>query len=335
MQLSGVSAATGSLFKSAPTDEDGLFTNVDGELYQGSLGVRFPFMLRRLGTYFRKGDGAPELLVNDGHLLQEIDENRRSMITWVGHATVLVQMGGLNFLTDPIWSDWPSPVRFVGPRRYVKPGITIENLPPIDFVLISHNHYDHLDLPTLKALASRDPKTSFFVPLGNGGLLRSQGILKVREMDWGDSVTVEGTTVHCLPTQHWSKRGLTDTRKTLWSSWAVIGPAKRFYFAGDTGYFSGFQEIGKKLGPFDLAAMPIGAYEPKAMMRATHMNPEEAVRAVGDLHAKAALAIHFGTFDLSDEPLDEPPRRFKKEATNVGLGEKSAWVFKVGESREF
>jgi N-acyl-phosphatidylethanolamine-hydrolysing phospholipase D len=202
-------------------------------------------------------------------------------------------------------------------------------------VLISHNHFDHLDLPSLKKLSSRDLNTQFLVPLGNAELLLQHGITNVQELDWGDRVTVNGASVICLPSQHWSKRKLTDTNKTLWASWAVIGAKKRFYFAGDTGYFPEFSRIGEKLGPFDMAAMPIGAYEPRSMMQSTHMNPEEAVEAALKLQAKKVLAIHFGTFDLSDEPLAEPPKRFKVAAAERGLGRENAWVMQIGQRRGF
>ena len=258
---SPVAATEARLFEPAPRDESGAFMNRAGELSQGDAGTRFAFMLRRFGTYFRSSEGAPTS-VSPGDLRPEEGNSATATVTWVGHATVLVQMPGVTFLTDPIWSDWPSPIPFIGPRRYVPPGIAIQDLPPIDFVVISHNHYDHLDLPTLKQLAARNAQTQFLVPLGNEQLLRDQGIAQVHAFDWGDSMTINGNTIYCLPTQHWSKRGLTDTNRSLWGSWAVIGAAKRFYFAGDTGYFKGFKAIGEKLGPFDLAAMPIGAYEP-------------------------------------------------------------------------
>lgn len=323
-------------FSKAPIDSKGLFTNVKGELSQGGLNVRVPFLLRRFGTYFRSSDGAPTLSKNDGAILRANAADELTItVTWVGHATVLVQMHGVTFLTDPIWSNWPSPMPYIGPRRFVEPGIEIDNLPAIDFVVVSHNHYDHLDLPTLKKLAARDANTQFFVPLGNARLLNSQGINNVSEMDWGDTATYKNLTIHCLPTQHWSKRSISDTRKSLWASWAVTGPKKRFYFAGDTGYFPGFKEIGEKLGPFDVAAMPIGAYEPTAMMKASHMDPKEAVMASLDIKADNVLAIHFGTFDLSDEPLAEPPVLFKEAAASTTLGEEKTWVFEIGETREF
>ncbi|HEX5067148.1 MAG TPA: MBL fold metallo-hydrolase, partial [Myxococcota bacterium] len=246
----------------------------------------------------------------------------------------LVQMDHVTFLTDPIWSETPSPIGF-GPRRFVPPGVALDALPSIDFVLISHNHYDHLDLPTLTALAARDGATRFFVPLGNAALLREAGIENIEELDWGMSRAYQGVQITCTPAQHWSRRGLDDERAALWSSWAVSGPTRRFYFAGDTGYFAGFGAIARALGPFDLAAVPIGAYEPVAMMKDSHLNPEEAVQAALDLDARAALGIHYATFDLSDEPLDEPPRRFRAAAAQSKLGESGAWVLSVGEVREF
>ncbi|MDG2271863.1 MAG: MBL fold metallo-hydrolase, partial [Halioglobus sp.] len=293
------------------------------------------FMLRRLGTYFRDGDGSPNRVVNDGLFLRENVGRGSPTVTWIGHASMLVQMEGVSFLTDPIWSNRPSPVPFIGPSRFVAPGMDIHDLPSIDFVLISHNHYDHLDLPTLRTLAERNPATVFYVPLGNGALLQQQGIANVEELDWGQTLVYKDVTIVCLPTQHWSKRSITDDRKTLWASWAVIGEERRFYFAGDTGYFDGFKLIGEALGPFDLVAVPIGAYEPRAMMRESHMNPEEALHAAIDLRAVQAVAIHFGTFDLSDEPLAEPPLRFSDAAKNSAMGAKAAWILDIGETRHF
>ena len=256
-------------------------------------------------------------------------------MTWVGHATLLVEMEGVRFLTDPMWSQRASPLSWMGPKRLVEPGVALDALPEIDFVVVSHNHFDHLDLPTLERLAARNTRTRFIVPAGNGDLLRDSGIDRVTELDWSESLRVGDVEVHCLPAQHWSKRSLTDDLTALWSSWAVVGPTRRFYFAGDTGYFSGFEAIGKAFGPFDLAAMPVGAYEPVEMMRPSHMDPEEAYQAARDVGARQALAIHFGTFDLADEPLDEPPRRFLEAASTHGASTTEPWVFAIGESRRF
>ena len=339
-----VSATAGGVGLDAPgaaslgpslRDEDGRFTNPVGGLTHGSFGVRFPFFLRRIAGSFRERPGVPSRVANDGAFLRDNAKHSVPTVTWIGHATLLVQMGHLSFLTDPIWSDTPSPVSFVGPRRHVPPGVALEDLPHIDFVVVSHNHYDHLDLPTLEALAKRSPETRFIVPLENGGLLRDAGIENVTELDWGQSTLVEGVRVHCLPAQHWSLRAFGGERRSLWASWAVVSGERRFYFAGDTGYFDGFARIAKALGPFDLAAVPIGAYEPQAMMRESHMNPEEAARAAGDLDAKRVLAMHYGTFDLSDERLDEPPKRFRAAATENGFSGDDTWVLNVGETRAF
>lgn len=322
-------------FGPAPRDAEGRFTNPGGDSAHGSFGVRFPFFLRRMGGLFHSRPGAPDRIDNDGADLREAALEGAATVTWVGHATVLVEMDHVSLLTDPIWSDTPSPTRFAGPRRFVPPGIAIEDLPPIDFVVVSHNHYDHLDLPSLIALAARNPRTRFLVPLGNAQLLRDEGIGHVEEMDWGDTTTQGSLMITCLPSRHWSRRSLTDERKALWASWAIRGSDRNFYFSGDTGYFDGFSRIGEALGSFDLAAVPIGAYEPSEMMRESHMNPEQAVRAAVDLEARKVLAIHFGTFDLSDEPLDEPPRRFLAAAAASSLDAGSAWVFEIGETRHF
>jgi len=322
-------------FGPAPRDEEGRFVNLDGRISHGGPGVRFPFFLRRGAGVFRSRPGAPARVENSGAFLRENARRSVPTVTWVGHATLLVQMGHVTFLTDPTWSKTASPLSFVGLRRFVPPGIAVENLPLIDFVLISHNHYDHLDLDTLVVLAKRNPGIRFLVPLDNGHLLRGRGLEQVDELDWGETRTIGSVQVHCLPAQHWSRRGLFDERRALWASWAVTSPDRRFYFGGDTGYFSGFARIGEALGPFDLAALPIGAYLPIAMMKDSHVNPEEAVAASLDLRAHRLLGIHFGTFDLSDEPLDEPPRRFREAAHEEGLDENRAWILDVGETRRF
>jgi N-acyl-phosphatidylethanolamine-hydrolysing phospholipase D len=332
---SEVDQSEANLFGPARRDIDGRFTNSGGDSLHGSLGVRFPFFLRRIGGFFRTRPGVPNRVENDGVFLRENAQHSLATVTWVGHATLLVQMDHVTFLTDPIWSERPSPISFLGPRRFVEPGIALEDLPPIDFVVVSHNHYDHLDLPTLVSLSERDPETRFFVPLGNAALLRDAGVKNVDEFDWGETTQVGDLTIHCLPSRHWSKRGVGDDRIALWSSWAMTGNERRFYFAGDTGYFEGFSRIGEAVGPFDLVAVPIGAYEPVEMMKDSHMNPEEAVRAALDLDTGRAIAMHFGTFDLSDEPLDEPPLRFLEAAVASPLGLDRAWVFQIGETRQF
>ena len=319
--------------RSAPRDEDGRFENPSGYVEQGGALVALPFLLRRAFARFRTTEGLPERVAPDLDALRGAGPN--PSVTWVGHATLLVRMGGLRFLTDPNWSTRAGPTRFTGAHRHVAPGVEIGDLPPIDFVVISHNHYDHMDMPTLRRLAADHPEAWFLVPLANGELLREHGIDRVVELDWGESQEVEGVTVHCLPARHWSGRGIFDQGKALWSSWAVTTPDRRFYFAGDTGEFRGFQTIGEALGPFDLAALPIGAYEPQVMMKPVHLDPEQAVRAALALAARRVLGIHYGTFDLSDELLGEPPERFRAAAEAAGLAEQDVWLLRIGETRRF
>jgi N-acyl-phosphatidylethanolamine-hydrolysing phospholipase D len=342
MLLAGALAATGARAEPggaalgpAPRDGSGRFENFAGPLERAGASVTFPFFLRRLIGGFRTRANPPEIVANNGAWLRANAKSSHPSITWVGHATLLVQLGHRTFLTDPIWSDTASPVSFAGPRRHVPPGIALAHLPPIDFVVISHNHYDHLDLATLTALAARDARTRFFVPLGNAGLLEGEGIANVSELDWGDHVDLGDVRITCLPTQHWSSRGISDERQALWSSWAVTSSDRRFYFAGDTGAFAGFESIGRALGPFDVAALPIGAYLPVAMMKPFHLNPEEAALAGRAVRAQRILGVHYGTFDLSDEPLDEPPRRFRAAGSEAGFTDEDVWILRIGETRTF
>ncbi len=310
---------------------DSGFRNV-AALPRAGLDVTVPFVLRRVAGLWRERPGAPPVVANDGALLREGVAQGAPTVTWIGHATMLVQMDHVSFLTDPTWSATASPLAFLGPRRFAPPGLPFDALPPIDFVVISHNHYDHLDVPTVRRLAAMGARV--LVPLKVGALLRRAGIARVDELDWWEVRRLGPVAVHCVPSQHWSGRGFADQSVTLWGGWAVIGPTQRFYFAGDTGYFSGFADIGSRLGPFGLAAVPIGAYEPQAMMRPLHLNPEEALQAALDVGAQRMLGMHYGTFDLTDEPLDEPPRRFRAEGLRRGLGE-SVWTPPLGETRRW
>jgi N-acyl-phosphatidylethanolamine-hydrolysing phospholipase D len=297
---------------------------------RGGLDVLVPFLARRFAGFFRDRPGAPPSVPNDGAFLRENARHSEPTVTWIGHATVLVQMDHRTFLTDPIWSAKPFPVSFVGPKRFAPPALALAALPPIDFVLVSHNHYDHLDVPTLRWLAAAG--TRFLVPLGDAGWLRAAGIAPIEELDWWDRREVAGLEVHCVPAQHWSGRRLSDDCTSLWSGWVVTGPTRRFYFAGDSGYFPGFREIGARLGPFGLAALPIGAYDPPRMMRPVHLDPEEALQAGLDVGAERMLGIHYGTFDLTDEPLDEAPRRFHAEGVRRGIAADRLWTPPLGET---
>lgn len=320
----------------APRDASGRFLNLAGEIPRAGLGVTLPFGLRRIANSIAGGrPGAPERVANDGAFLRENARHSVPAATWIGHATLLVQMGGVSFLTDPTWSDTASPVSWLGPRRWALPGLELDALPPIDFVVVSHSHYDHLDLPTLVRLAQRGAGTRFLVPLGNGALLRDAGIERVEEFDWGQGTRVGGTRVTCVPSQHWSQRSPFDARRSLWCAWVVLAPERRFYFMGDSGWYPGFADVGRAFGPFDLAAVPIGAYQPTEMMRPHHLDPEQAVQAGLDLRARRLVAMHFGTFELSDEPLDEPPRRFQAAGAKAGYADADRWVLRIGETRAF
>ena len=233
-------------------------------------------------------------------------------ISFVGHATFLIQMAGRNILTDPIWSERASPVPFAGPRRYNPPGIRFDDLPPIDAVLISHNHYDHLDLPTLARLWSRD-RPRIVAPLGNDAVIRMQHPdIAVTALDWGDRAELApGLQVFVEPAHHWSARSATNDRNhALWASFALRGAGRSVYFAGDTGFAGGrhFESIAARHSGPDVALLPIGAYEPRWFMAPQHMNPEDAVRAFQILGARSALGFHWGTFRLTGEGVDQPPR---------------------------
>ena len=264
-------------------------------------------------------------------------------LTWIGHSTVLIQIGGVNVLTDPVWAERASPLPFVGPRRRLPAAIALDELPPIDVVLISHDHYDHLDLHTVRQLARRSPETAWFAPLGVGRYLRRAGVSEVHEHDWWDECRVGGLTVSCVPAQHSSGRGLGDRNRSLWCGWTVATmepPRRSVYFAGDTAYCPAFIEIGARLGPFDVCLLPIGAFEPRWYMQYVHMTPEEAVRAYEDLCQGAVerstfVPIHWATFRIADDPLDEAPRRLRREWSGVGFPADSLAMMAHGETRHW
>jgi L-ascorbate metabolism protein UlaG (beta-lactamase superfamily) len=255
-------------------------------------------------------------------------------LTWIGHATLLLQVGGVNVLTDPQFSERASPVSWAGPRRKVPPALRIADLPHIEAVLISHNHFDHLDLPSLRALhAQPGGPPHMFVPLGLKRFLEREGIGSVVEQDWWEHTEHLGLRIHQVPAQHFSARTPWDRNEVLWGGFVVEHPGLRFYFAGDTGYSRDFSDIRRRLGPIDLAALPIGAYEPRWFMRAMHINPAEAVQALQDLRAGHAVAMHWGTFEMTDEPIDEPPRALARALAEAGIPRERFFVMKHGETR--
>lgn len=303
------------------------FCNLAGPRPLPGVGEMLPFFLRKAWTSIAPRSGGAPWVPYDRRAVEH-----NPSITWIGHSTFLVRMEGVTFLTDPIFSSRASPVSFAGPRRLQPPGVPLEELPRVDFVTVSHDHYDHADLPTWRALARRG--VLFVVPLNMGDLVHSVGGRFVA-LDWWQSLEFKSVRIHCVPAQHFSGRGITDHHQRLWAGWVVEGKDRKFFHAGDTGYFSGFQEIGERLGPIDLAAVPIGAYEPPSIMRFVHMNPEEAVQAARDVRARRVVAMHWGTFDLTDEPLQEPPKRFSAAARQLGYADHDAWVLAVGETRRW
>ena len=259
-------------------------------------------------------------------------------MTWVGHATALLQLGPVNVLTDPVWSERASPVQWLGPRRLMSPAVNFDALPPLDIVLLSHNHYDHLDAGTVRHIATRFPDTPWLCPLGLGELLRSFGVRQAIERDWWQSIDRATFSATCAPAQHFSARGIRDRNTTLWCSWLIDADGVRVFFGGDTGLHPDFHVIGSRLGPFDLVMLPIGAYEPRWFMRRVHMNPEDAVAAYRALVNGASvgppcLAMHWGTFRLTDEPVEEPPSRFAQRWREAGLPDRANWTLAHGETR--
>jgi L-ascorbate metabolism protein UlaG (beta-lactamase superfamily) len=237
-------------------------------------------------------------------------EGNHLQATLINHSTVLLQLDGVHVLTDPIWSSRASPFTWIGPRRRRDPGVPLDDLPRIDIVLISHNHYDHLDLATLRLLADRG-QSQFVVPIGVAGLLRSQNIGPVHELDWGESLPLARTTIHSVPALHFSARGVFDRNRTLWCGYVIEAGGSMIYFAGDTGFGDHFARIRERFGAPRLALLPIGAYEPRWFMSPIHMAPDEAVRAHEILAAQTSIAIHHGTFQLADEGIDTPKKMLR------------------------
>lgn len=226
-------------------------------------------------------------------------------VTWINHASVLVQLDGINILTDPTYSDRASPFSWIGPKRHRAPGIPFDDLPPIDLVVVSHNHYDHMDVPTLRQLQARDG-APVLVGLGNTAYLAARGVRGTKDVDWWDTTTVGPVRVTATPSQHWSARFRDDRRHTLWAAYMIEGPSGRVYFGGDTGYGRHFALTKERLGAPDVALLPIGAFMPVWFMRPAHMSPGEAVQASRDLGATMAMPIHYGTWQLGDDGDAEP-----------------------------
>jgi L-ascorbate metabolism protein UlaG (beta-lactamase superfamily) len=261
-------------------------------------------------------------------------EGQAWRLSFVGHATLLIQTAGLNILIDPVWSERASPLAFAGPKRVNDPGIAFADLPPIDAVLVSHNHYDHLDTATLSRLAAAH-RPRVITPLGNDTIMRGHDpAIAAEAYDWHQRVALApGVAVTPVPIRHWSARGLLDRNKALWAAFVIDTPAGRIYHIADTGYGDGrhFRAAREKYGPFRLAVLPIGAYEPRWFMREQHMNPQEAVQVLRDCGAELALAHHHGTFQLTDEPIDAPVQALAQARVTAGLAPERFRVLQPGQ----
>lgn len=304
----------------APHGQPGHFFNPWGDLPN-----RLTDLLRwKLGKGNEYDKSAPlevPVAANDGAYLK--DRNQPDSVTWVGHSTFAVQDGGEVFLTDPHWGP-----RALLPKRLTPPGIPLEAVPEAAFAVLSHNHYDHLDSWTVRRLPATIP---WFVPLGLGGWFRGRGKERVVELDWWQSVRHGRWTLTCLPAQHWSNRLGMKRNATLWCSWLLDSGARRYYFAGDSGYFHGFAEFGRRFAPVEVAFLPIGAYEPRWFMRYQHVNPEEAWKAFLDLGARTMIPMHWGCFDLTDEPADLAPRVLAQVLERENADRERVRMLAVGE----
>lgn len=267
------------------------------------------------------------------------ERSRVLAVTWIGHSSFLIQCDGLNILTDPIWSPRASPVSFAGPRRLVPAAVPFERLPPIDITLISHDHYDHLDDTTIRNLVTRFPRMRWSAPLGVAEFLQRRGASHVSELDWWDETEILGITVGCTPARHFSGRYPWNRNSTLWCGWTLAFARAKVFFAGDTALHPEFADISRRFGPFDMAILPIGAYEPRWFMRAVHMDPEDTVSAFQQLispapsHGSVMVGSHWGTFQLTDEPVMEPPRRTTDYWSSAGLEPDRLWIMRHGETR--
>jgi len=289
--------------------------------------LKFLWGWDRVGAKFEAPMAAPD----PGFLAAN---RTRPTLTWIGHATFLVQVGGLNILTDPHFTARASPLQFAGPKRLMPPGLALRDLPALDVVLISHNHYDHLDDGSVRWLAKHHPKAVFVVPLGVRRWLQRRHVGNAVELDWWQRHDGHGFSVTAVPAQHFSGRRHNDRNRTLWCGFVLEAANKKVFFAGDTGYSKDFADIGERFGAMDLALLPIGAYEPRWFMKSMHVNPEEAVRIHRDLNSRQSVAMHWGTFRLTEEPMDEPPRLLAQALKDAHVAPDKFWVMQHGETRQ-
>ncbi len=286
--------------------------------------------------FWRRARAKPPTVPTD-HVIPQADAlaayeatANQDTATWLGHAAFLLRLEGKTVLTDPYLTKVAGPFGF-GPKRYVAPGLPLDRLPPIDIILVSHNHYDHLDAKTVEALPGKE-RIHVVVPLRLGDFFRERGYVNVHENDWFERVVIDGIEIEVLPAIHFSRRGLFDRNRTLWGGFAIRAGGRSIYHSGDTGYGPIFSEVNRRSGPFDLALVAIGAYKPRSIMRRSHVTPEQAVQLVDDIGAKRAIGMHWGTVELTDEPHFEPGKRFLKAAHAAGWIEGRARIMKIGET---
>lgn len=313
---------------------DGTFRNPPGSPERsGTTGDWLRFSWRLIRTQNTAPHVPPGHVLSVEAALAGLDAaGPADSVTWLGHASFLIRIGGRTILTDPFLTSRASPLARVGPRRYTPPGLPPERLPRIDLLLLSHNHYDHLDLPTLARLADLR-RTTLVVPLRASRYVDGSRFAAVVELDWMQKAGLAGVEVTGLPAIHFSKRGLFDRNQTLWCGYHLQAGGRTVVFSGDTAYGPVFREIGPQLRPPDLLLVPIGAYAPRKLMRSVHCTPEEAVAIGRDLGARHLCAMHWGTIRMTEEPPFEPPERFRAAAAAAGYGSEAAWLLAIGETR--
>ena len=312
---------------------NGLFRNPPGSPQRD---VDMRTMLRFLARMAR--NSRVKVNVPDSHVVPERRAlaglrvlNGADSLTWLGHASFLIRIAGKTILTDPYLSDYAGPNR-LGPKRFVKSGIAVAHLPRIDILLISHNHYDHLDEVTLRHLPYKE-HIQVVAPLRLGEFFLRHGFRRVVELDWEEQAVFDGVTITALPAVHWSRRNARDTNRTLWAGFSIRGPGQHMFFGGDSAYGQVFNQIGERHGPFDTALLGIGGYAPEAIMHASHATPEEAVKMGRDIGARRLVGMHWGTVPLTEEPPFEPPVRFLAAGRARGFDDADLWVMKIGETR--
>ncbi|MEQ9146322.1 MAG: MBL fold metallo-hydrolase [Parvibaculaceae bacterium] len=314
---------------------DGRFRNPKGSPKKNvPLRVALPYFAEMFGRSFNKVEVPTSHVLPREQAFESLNaflESEGDFLTWLGHASFLFRIAGKIVLTDPYLTSFAGPAG-LGPKRYVKSGIAIRDLPPIDILAVSHNHYDHLDERALAQLPGKGHMT-VVAPLRLGDFFRKRGFAHVVDMDWYDELVLNGVKVTALPVVHWSRRVGFDHNTSLWAGFAFKSDEHHLFFGGDSGYGPVFKETGERYGPFDTALLGIGAYAPREMMRASHASPEEAVQMGLDLNARTLVGMHWGTVVLTQEPPFEPPERFLAAGHEAGYDDETLWIMKIGETR--